>query len=110
MTNDYVRLVRDDQGKVIDSFDANPEFEALRMEIALQANMIKDLRELLANTRHIALEVEQQAAPPASVYIYRTDEGFTQVMAPKINDHDLVIDMLQEGLRAMTEGEPIVRN
>ncbi len=50
-TTDYVRLVRDAEGTVIDSFDANPEFEALQQQV-------KDLRELLDNTRRIALEAD----------------------------------------------------
>jgi hypothetical protein len=59
-TTDYVRLVRDSEGTIIDSFDANPEFEAMKMEIALQANIINDLRELLANVRQIALDTAVQ--------------------------------------------------
>jgi hypothetical protein len=57
---DYVRLVRNDEGVIIDSFDANPEFEAMKMEIALQANIIRDLRELLKNVRQIAIEVAEK--------------------------------------------------
>jgi hypothetical protein len=60
MTTDYVRLVRNDEGVIIDSFDANPEFEAMKMEIALQANIIRDLRELLKNVRQIAIEVAEK--------------------------------------------------
>lgn len=52
-TTDYVRLVRNADGVIIDSFDANPEFEALHQQI-------KDLRDLLDNTRRIALEADQQ--------------------------------------------------
>lgn len=59
-TNDYVRLVRDADGVVIDSFDANHEFEAMKMEIALQANIINDLRELLKNVKRMALEAAVQ--------------------------------------------------
>jgi hypothetical protein len=57
---DYVRLVRNNEGVIIDSFDANPEFEAMKMEIALQANIIRDLRELLKNVRQIAIEVAEK--------------------------------------------------
>jgi hypothetical protein len=61
MTNiDYVRLVRNNEGVIIDSFDANPEIEAMKMEIALQANIIRDLRELLKNVRQIAIEVAEK--------------------------------------------------
>ncbi len=52
-TTDYVRLVRDAEGTVIDSFDANPEFEAMQQQV-------NDLRELLDNTRRIALEADAQ--------------------------------------------------
>lgn len=50
----------------------------------------------------------QQQFP--TIYIYRQPDGNTQVMAPNINDPALVIDMLEEGIRAMTEGQPITRN
>jgi len=52
--------------------------------------------------------MEQQVV--AQVFLYRNSDGFTQVMAPEINDPQLVIDMLEEGIRAMTEGTPITRN
>ena len=43
-----------------------------------------------------------------TVYIYRhADTGVTQVRAPDINDKELVIDMLEEGLRAMHEGTEV---
>jgi hypothetical protein len=44
------------------------------------------------------------------LYVYRTPDGKTQVMAPEIDDPDLVVDMLEEALRAMHEGEPIAMN
>lgn len=53
-TTDYVRLVRDAEGIIIDSFDANHEFEALQQQV-------NDLRELLDSTRRIALEAGAQA-------------------------------------------------
>ena len=51
----------------------------------------------------------QQGAVP-TVYLYRQPDGNTQVMAPNINDPALVIDILEEGVRAMNEGQPITRN
>lgn len=54
------------------------------------------------------METAQQEVP--TVYLYRQHDGNTQVMAPDINDPTLVIDMLEEGIRAMTEGRPITRN
>jgi hypothetical protein len=53
-------------------------------------------------------EVQQEAVP--TVYLYRQPDGSTQVMAPNINDPALVIDILEEGIRAMDEGQPITRN
>lgn len=44
---------------------------------------------------------------PMVVNIYRWSDGRTQVRAPGIDDADLVIDMLEEGLRAMNEGEKV---
>ena len=55
---DYVRLVRDAEGTIIDSFDANPEFEAMRIENKLLVRHIADLRELIDNLRRIALEAD----------------------------------------------------
>lgn len=57
-TNDYVRLVRNDEGIIIDSFDANPEFEAMKLENKLLVQHIADLRELIDNLRRIALEAD----------------------------------------------------
>ena len=51
---------------------------------------------------------EQEQAK--TLYIYRQPDGSTQVMAPTINDPSLVIDMLEEGIRAMAEGKPVTRN
>jgi len=59
-TTDFVRLVRNADGVIIESHDANPQFEAMQMEIRLQANIINDLRELLKNTRSIALDAAVQ--------------------------------------------------
>jgi hypothetical protein len=52
--------------------------------------------------------MQQEAVP--TVYLYRQPDGNTQVMAPNINDPALVIDILEEGVRAMNEGQPITRN
>ena len=60
-TNDYVRLVRDRNGTIIDSFDANGEYRAMEMEIKTQKQLIADLRELLMLVRRIAVEVSQEA-------------------------------------------------
>jgi len=48
---------------------------------------------------------------PLTVYVYRTADGKTQVVAPDIDDAALVIDMLEMALEAMSEhGTPIVKN
>lgn len=47
---------------------------------------------------------------PLIVHVYRMPDGSTQVRAPEINDPDLVIDMLNEAIRAMTEGIRITVN
>ena len=57
--NDYVRLVRDKEGTIIDSFDANPEFEALKIALETERQHVKDLQELLSNTRRIAVELDE---------------------------------------------------
>ena len=44
-----------------------------------------------------------------TIYIYRHDDGTVQVRCPDTEDFDLVIDTLEEGIRAMTEGEPVVK-
>ena len=51
-----------------------------------------------------------QQEPVPTIYVYRQPDGSTQVMAPDINNPGLVIDMLEEGIRAMSEGRPIIRN
>lgn len=43
-----------------------------------------------------------------TVYVYRQDDGTTQVRCTDTNDFKLVIDMLHEALRAMEEGESVV--
>lgn len=43
-----------------------------------------------------------------TVFVYRQPDGVTQVRAPDINDADVVVDMLNEAQRAMTEGEQVV--
>lgn len=43
------------------------------------------------------------------VYLYRLPDGTTQVMAPGIHDTDLVVDILEMGISAMEEGQPIQR-
>lgn len=55
-TTNYVRLVRDAAGTVIESHDADGEFKALREHIEQQAQLLLDMRELLANARQIALD------------------------------------------------------
>ena len=54
-------------------------------------------------------EEAQQGATtkPKTLYVYRWPDGRTQVRAPDITDPADVIDMLQEALRAMTEGAPV---
>lgn len=48
-TRHYVVLVRDDQGDVIDHYDADAEVQQLRQQIS-------DLREMLDHARRIAFE------------------------------------------------------
>lgn len=42
-----------------------------------------------------------------TVYVYRQDDGTTQVRCTDTGDADLVIDMLEQALLAMTDGDPI---
>jgi len=44
-----------------------------------------------------------------TVYVYRHPDGKTQVRAPDTSDVDLVIHMLEEGIRAMQEGTEVKR-
>lgn len=53
---------------------------------------------------------KDQQMSPLIVHVYRMPDGSTQVRAPEINDPDLVIDMLNEAIRAMTEGIRITVN
>lgn len=41
------------------------------------------------------------------VYLYRFEDGTTQVRAPDTDDRELVIDILEEGLRCMSEGKTV---
>ena len=43
-----------------------------------------------------------------TVYVYRQDDGTTQVRCTDTDDFEIVIDMLHEALRAMEEGESVV--
>lgn len=47
--------------------------------------------------------------PPMVVYVYRYKDGRTAVRAPETQDHELVKDMLEEAVRAMDEGKPVIR-
>jgi hypothetical protein len=42
-----------------------------------------------------------------TVYVYRQDDGVTQVRCTDTDDFELVIDMLNEAIRAMEDGEPV---
>lgn len=42
-----------------------------------------------------------------TVYVYRQDDGTTQVRCTDTDDFELVIDMLNEAIRAMEDGEPV---
>lgn len=53
VTISYVRLVRDEDGTVIDSHDANQEFARLRQQIA-------DYREMLDSVRRMALQLNEE--------------------------------------------------
>jgi hypothetical protein len=56
MKTNYVRLVRNDDDVIVESFEADTEFAMLRHHIEQQQQLIKDLRELLDKARQIALE------------------------------------------------------
>ena len=43
------------------------------------------------------------------VYLYRLEDGTTQIRVPDSDDHELVRDILEEGLRALDEGHSVVR-
>ena len=53
VTRNYVVLIRDADGKVIDSAEADSEFITMR-------NRIADLEELLDHARRIAFEANQK--------------------------------------------------
>lgn len=56
MTTNYVRLVRDADGTVIESHEADAEIQLLRQHIDAQAQLLRDMRELLDHARQIALD------------------------------------------------------
>jgi archaellum biogenesis ATPase FlaH len=60
MTTNYVRLVRNQEGVIVDSFDADAEFNQLHQRVATQEQLIKDLRELLDTARQIALSAVER--------------------------------------------------
>jgi hypothetical protein len=60
MTTNYVRLVRNDEGVIVNSFDADAEFNHLHQRVAQQEQLIKDLRELLDTARQIALDAVER--------------------------------------------------
>lgn len=47
---------------------------------------------------------------PIVVYVYRYEDGRTQVRAPDVSDTSLVVDMLTDALRAMRDGSPVITN
>jgi hypothetical protein len=49
----------------------------------------------------------EQEAEPIVLMVYRWPDGRTQVRAPDLDDHETAIDMLQQALLAMTEGEKV---
>lgn len=60
MTTNYVRLVRNQEGVIVDSFDADAEFNQLHQRVATQEQLITDLRELLDTARQIALDAVER--------------------------------------------------
>jgi hypothetical protein len=50
---------------------------------------------------------EQSEQVFATLYVYRYCDGKTQVRSPDCDDAALVIDMLEEALRAMRDGTPV---
>ncbi len=60
MTTNYVRLVRNDDDVVVESFEADTEIAMLRHQVATQQQLITDLRELLDTARQIALDAVER--------------------------------------------------
>jgi hypothetical protein len=60
------------------------------------------LRELSAEAQTLNM-----GYAPTTLYVYRWGDGRTQVKAPGTDDPAFVIDMLEEALRAMNEGNPV---
>lgn len=60
MKTNYVRLVRNDDDVIVESFEADTEFAMLRHQVATQQQLITDLRELLDTARQIALSAVER--------------------------------------------------
>lgn len=60
MKTNYVRLVRNDDDVIVESFEADTEFAMLRHQVESQQQLIKDLRELLDTARQIALSAVER--------------------------------------------------
>lgn len=59
---------------------------------------------------YVCMSPKSGAPSVASLEVIRLTDGNTQVIAPCINDHDLVIDMLEGALDAMRSGRKIQRS
>ena len=52
---------------------------------------------------------EDGSATKYVVYLYRLEDGTTQLRVPDTEDRELVRDILEEGLRALDYGNYVVR-
>ena len=74
-------------------------------------SMLNQNNKAIQAGRALLEELKGQPNEIPTLYVYRLENGVTQVMAPEINDSSLVIDMLEQALVAMSdEGHQITRN
>ena len=78
--------------------------DALRSPVAQEIYAERILRQMLAAPE------SDESEWVATLYVYRLSDGRTQVRAPDIQDSEVVIEMLEEALRAMREGSPVPIN
>lgn len=78
--------------------------DALRSPVAQEIYAERILKQMLSAPESDGSE------RVATVYVYRLSDGRTQVRAPDIQDSEVVVEMLEEALRAMSEGSPVQIN